>query len=179
MRWHIGNVIEQIRTEKGMTQAELAAKAKVRPNTLGDLENRRKKSRIETLERVAEALDTTVGDLYCELDQTLKQKYQKAQTDGSSLCPDDDPEHIAFLEAMEDILHNYPRGEALTRVAIPALKAMIEVMSGSAPEGEQMRFSPDAPIGADNSEIRIYPTKPRAIRNKPKAATGTAKNRRK
>ena len=137
MRWHIGNVIERVRTEKGMNQAELAAKAGVRPNTLGDLENRRKNTRLETLERVAGALGTTVGDLYCELDETVRQRHPKSADGAASMCPANNPGHLPYHQGLEKILHEVPNGEEVLRIATPALKAIVDAALGSPPEKKQ------------------------------------------
>jgi len=67
--FHIGDALIRIRDERKLTQGQLAKMARMRPNTLGDLENKRKKSRIETLEKAAEALGLTVPDVYRKLDE--------------------------------------------------------------------------------------------------------------
>jgi transcriptional regulator with XRE-family HTH domain len=106
MRFHIGNLIEKIRSERGMKQAELAAQAHMRPNTLGDLENQRKNSKVETLEKVATALGFTVGELYCELDQELRARYPKqASQAASDTCLCSDQMHRKLQVMLDDILH--------------------------------------------------------------------------
>lgn len=72
MPFHIGNVIEKIRKERGLTQAELAAMAHMRPNTLGDLENRTAETRLITFEKVADALGLSPAYLYSEIDKIVK-----------------------------------------------------------------------------------------------------------
>ncbi len=66
--FHVGDVIRMLRRERHMTQGKLASAANMRPNTLSDLERDPAKARIETLERVARALGTSVADLYSRLD---------------------------------------------------------------------------------------------------------------
>ncbi len=53
---------------------------------------------------------------------------------------------------MERILHEFPSGEAITRVALPSLRSMIEAVSGMPPEGKD--FSPDDEI---RSTDRAHP----------------------
>ncbi len=65
----IGDALKKIREERKLTQGEVAAKAKMRPNTLGDLEHNNKLSRIETLEKAAKGLDMTVPEIYLKLDE--------------------------------------------------------------------------------------------------------------
>lgn len=116
MRFHIGNVIERIRKQQGITQAQLAAKAHVRPNTLGDLENRTKKTRLETLEVVAAALGRSVGSLYMELESGSEPA--SPQT-ANGLCPTD-PEHRKYQIKLDQIFHKdaekagYIMGNVLT-----------------------------------------------------------------
>jgi transcriptional regulator with XRE-family HTH domain len=105
MRFHIGNVIEKIRSEKGLTQAQLAAAAGIRPNTLGDLENRKKNSKLETLEKVAEALGLSVGELYCEIDVDLSSRLFKRTSANASSCPSENPDHERYQGILESILH--------------------------------------------------------------------------
>jgi transcriptional regulator with XRE-family HTH domain len=127
MRFHIGNVIEKIRSDRGMNQADLAYKARIRPNTLGDLENRRKNSRLETLEAVAEALGHSVGELYCELDQALKANREKSEIQAGGSCPDGDPEHEKFHAMLEYVLHGDDRK------CLNAVVAVLEAASDDYP----------------------------------------------
>ncbi len=66
MMWHIGDVIRKRREALGMTQKELAARAHVRPNTLGDLERYGVRDHA-TLRKVMRALGTTEQALYRDL----------------------------------------------------------------------------------------------------------------
>jgi transcriptional regulator with XRE-family HTH domain len=124
MRFHIGNVIEKIRSERGVNQAELASKAGIRANTLGDLENRRKNSKLETLEAVAEALGYSVGELYSELDRSLKSKQPKSDLAVSSSCPEGDPTHDIFHAMLEAVLHSDDQK------CIHAVVAVLEAITG-------------------------------------------------
>lgn len=55
--------LKEVRTARGMTQAELAQKAKVTANYIGRLENAGAAPGIDLVERLATALGTTTTDL--------------------------------------------------------------------------------------------------------------------
>lgn len=76
----------------------------------------------------------------------------RTESTENSLCPENNPDHLAFHREMERIMHEYPRGEAITRVALPSLRAIIEAALSPQPEGKQ--FSPEAPI-APGDRIRF------------------------
>ena len=62
--YKFGNYICRLREEKNLTQAELAARLDVSDKTVSKWENGQAFPRIETLEALALALDTTVEDIY-------------------------------------------------------------------------------------------------------------------
>jgi transcriptional regulator with XRE-family HTH domain len=60
----IAKRLEELRTERGLTQAELADKAGVRRATVSDWENeQRKRPVFDVLEKLAKALGVEPGDL--------------------------------------------------------------------------------------------------------------------
>ena len=60
----LGAVLKQIREAKGLSQLDLAKRAKVSQGYLSDLEARQKKNPgIETLRRIAKALGVPVTEL--------------------------------------------------------------------------------------------------------------------
>lgn len=73
--WHIGDVIRKFREAYpredgqpgGLTRKELADKAGIRQNTLGDVERNVSNFERETLAKIAIALNVTVDGLYAEL----------------------------------------------------------------------------------------------------------------
>ena len=67
----IGPVIQQLREEKGWTQAELGVYAHLGASTVSLLESGRRKASARTLSRLAEALGVNVGDLFPEEDLRL------------------------------------------------------------------------------------------------------------
>jgi transcriptional regulator with XRE-family HTH domain len=62
----IGQVIKQIRTAKGLTQAELATRAKVTKNYITMLERGKGEPSIKVLRRLAKALEVPAGMLLGE-----------------------------------------------------------------------------------------------------------------
>lgn len=72
--WHIGDVVRKLREAwrdpthpDGLSRKELAARAQVRANTLGDVERGVANSELKTLGKIAIALNVTVEGLYAEL----------------------------------------------------------------------------------------------------------------
>ena len=59
----IGRRVRERRRQKGMSQETLATTAKVRPGTLSRIENGKAEAGVGVLNRVAEALGCSVGDL--------------------------------------------------------------------------------------------------------------------
>lgn len=132
-----------------MNQAELASKARIRANTLGDLENRRKNSRLETLEAVAEALGYSVGELYCELDQALKEKQSNpafSRDDEEFQCSNE--VHRKLQKMLEEILHRDEMLGGLIADSIRSFHAALPHSSDSAndPLPERKYFSPEDEI---------------------------------
>ena len=61
----LGAVLKQIREAKGLSQLDLAKRAKVSQGYLSDLEARQKKNPgIETLRKIAKALGVPVTELF-------------------------------------------------------------------------------------------------------------------
>lgn len=65
--WHIGDVVRKLREARGLSQRALATAARIRPNTLGELERGMSNFERETLQKVAIALHVTIDGLYAEL----------------------------------------------------------------------------------------------------------------
>ena len=60
------NQIKALRIERGLKQNELAEKAKISWRQLSNIENDKTDPKISTLVSIATALETTVGYLLCE-----------------------------------------------------------------------------------------------------------------
>lgn len=59
----IGKKIKYIRTEKGITQKELASKLGTSQQNLAQYENGKRNPKLETVRKIAEALDVTISEL--------------------------------------------------------------------------------------------------------------------
>jgi len=59
----IGNQIRKIRTQKGITQKELAKLADIPYSTYSNYENNNREPNLDQLEKIANALDVSVADL--------------------------------------------------------------------------------------------------------------------
>lgn len=71
--FHIGDVVRKVRVQKGWSQEELARRANVAKGTVNDLEQGKRNFRHESLTQVAEALETSVVDLYLALNSATGQ----------------------------------------------------------------------------------------------------------
>ena len=60
---HIGEKIRDTRISKGLTQKQLAEKLNTSQQNLAQYENGKRKPKLETLQRIADALDTAVLNL--------------------------------------------------------------------------------------------------------------------
>lgn len=67
---HVGQTIRSLRKAQGLTQEKLAEKAGLHRTYIGALERGEKSPTVETLARVARALNSTMSDFFfqCESD---------------------------------------------------------------------------------------------------------------
>lgn len=79
---HIGEMICQIRKSIGMTQAELATKMGVTPQTISQYERGLKNPKPKTIEKFANALDVDAAELYAE---SITQQAAKALREMNTL----------------------------------------------------------------------------------------------
>lgn len=79
---HIGEMICQIRKSVGMTQAELATKMGVTPQTISQYERGLKNPKPKTIEKFANALDVDAAELYAE---SITQQAAKALREMNTL----------------------------------------------------------------------------------------------
>ncbi len=70
----IGKRTKQERNRIGLTQEELAEKARIHPSFLGQIERGTKKASIVTIHRIASALGISEEHLFCEDTSTQKGK---------------------------------------------------------------------------------------------------------
>jgi transcriptional regulator with XRE-family HTH domain len=115
----LGQQIRRLREEKGWTQAELAVYAGMGGSGLSHIETGRRNPSAATLQKIAEALDVGVGDLYpkgqeplpspavTEMEATLR-----AARENMALLRayfDDPPGEETADEAIEDFFELTPR----------------------------------------------------------------------
>jgi len=103
-QWYVGDVVRKLREGRNLTRSQLARRAGIRPNTLGEIEsnvtNPESPKAQRTLAKIAVALSTesvtvTVEGLY-------------AQIPGATLPPTTDPvrlESVRRLLALDDDSH--------------------------------------------------------------------------
>ena len=74
---NIGNKIRSLRTEKGLTQQDVAARLQVSDNTYRKMENNTSSPNMNTLEKIATIFDKTILDFLPEENITINQKNNK------------------------------------------------------------------------------------------------------
>ncbi|MBS9462832.1 helix-turn-helix transcriptional regulator [Flagellimonas sp. 389] len=60
----VGNKIRQLRTVQGMSQFQLSVEADLTKNQIGRIERAERNTSLVTLNRIAEALDIRLADLF-------------------------------------------------------------------------------------------------------------------
>lgn len=97
----IGNRLYKARKIKGLTQAEVAERAKLSDRTYADIERGTVNMRVETALRICEALNITPNDLFCEKKSEVPTK--KEIQDLLERCSEE--ERKTVFQIMEIILH--------------------------------------------------------------------------
>lgn len=72
------NLLERLRSERGLTIGELAAMSKVNTATISQLENGHRKATLRTLGKLAMALEVKLDDLLVFWDDDSERKRQAA-----------------------------------------------------------------------------------------------------
>lgn len=85
----IGIRIKEIRTQKGLTQEQLAEKAGLNPKYISGIERGMENPTLETFIKVSESLDTSIGNLFHHLEPVdIQQELERL----SSLLEKSNPE---------------------------------------------------------------------------------------
>lgn len=71
---NIGELIRNIRLNKGLTQEVLAEKAELSRNTIVNFENKKRVPRVDDLGKIAKALDVEVSIFFQENPTPLRKK---------------------------------------------------------------------------------------------------------
>ncbi|BAH06767.1 helix-turn-helix domain-containing protein [Clostridium kluyveri] len=82
---NVGAKIKEIRESKNLTQKQLAEKIGVTPVTITRYENNKREPSIETLNKIAKALDVTINDLAGEKDTVTKKVLKQLISGGVNL----------------------------------------------------------------------------------------------
>ena len=134
---HVGDAIRKLREERGWNKGDLAEKANIRPNTIGDLE-RLGTPTMNTLRAIAHALDLSVEDIFYRL-RELRQI-------DSGQSSRQDPEHEKLHAMLESVLQG---GDTK---CIKAVVAVLEAASGGdLPDSSDHRHS-NKVISANNPD---------------------------
>lgn len=83
---NLGKNIKKYRKEKGITQEDLAKKCDLSKNGLWNYENGKREPNIDTLNKIARALDVTIHDLIGP--NTMLKMDSTVEGDGEILYPD-------------------------------------------------------------------------------------------
>ncbi|MGB9812902.1 MAG: helix-turn-helix domain-containing protein [Thermovenabulum sp.] len=105
---NIGFKLKKLRTERGLTQVELAKKAGVSPALIGQLESGKVEPSIKTLEKIAQALsvtpcyfvtdDDSVENIFKIMNPSLKQLFLDPKVKSVlEMIADCTPEELAFI----------------------------------------------------------------------------------
>ena len=70
----IGFIIRQVRIEKGLSQEDLSFKCDLHRTYIGSIERAEKVASIITLEKVAEALDISLSEIFKKYEQTKTER---------------------------------------------------------------------------------------------------------
>lgn len=68
----VGNRIRNLREERGWNQEELAHRAGINRTFLGEVERGAKKASIETIEKIANAFEISMGDFFKPIQSSSK-----------------------------------------------------------------------------------------------------------
>ena len=125
-----GKGIKKLRKERGWSQAVLGEKA-------GGIS-------AETVSRIENGQNTTTGKLYkiaaslgVPIRELLPEDRRATADNCRSVCPDDNPEHIAYHESAERVLHS--GNEMLIKVMTVGLKTTVSQLDRSTPKEKRSR----------------------------------------
>lgn len=76
---HVGREIRRVREERGLNQTQLAASVGTGPAAISRIENGRQNPNMETLEKIARALELEMSDLFPKAEAPLFQHNQVAE----------------------------------------------------------------------------------------------------
>jgi transcriptional regulator with XRE-family HTH domain len=71
---HFGEALRKLRRKKGYTMEQLAERAGMSKRMIGHYETHVKRPSLEKINKIAEALDTSIEELMANIDSTTKKK---------------------------------------------------------------------------------------------------------
>lgn len=74
---HVGREIRRVREERGLNQTQLAASVGTGPAAISRIENGRQSPNIETLEKIAQALEMEMSDLFPKVSAPLQLEFDE------------------------------------------------------------------------------------------------------
>lgn len=167
-----GKNIKKLRKKRGWNQATLGEKAGgINVETIKRIEHGQNTT-TEKFYKIAAALEVPLGALLPEDERPIENNY-------TSVCPDNNPDHIAYHKAAERVLHS--GNEMLINVMTLGLEATASQLDEFSPDGSPTKqkhgpFSPDVPI-AHGGKTRIRDPKRKMGRKIPPSAATEEGNR--
>jgi len=137
-----GENIRKLRKEHGWSQATLAKKAgELNVETINRIECGRNTT-TRNLYKIAVALKVPIGELLPEDERAILKHYH-------SVCPENNPDHIAYHKMAERILHS--GNEKLINIMMAGLQATALQLDSDSNDKSQIKqkhpsFNPDALI---------------------------------
>ncbi len=95
--------LRRLRTEKGLSQARLAARAELDPSTVNQIERGAREASPATLRKLAGALDVGIADLL----EDASPKAQSSSPEPSFNDVLDDEQRLALMKSLEDEIRHF------------------------------------------------------------------------
>ncbi len=150
----VGTEVRRRRKEKGLTGAQLAARAGMAPSAVSQIETGKRTPSSASVAKLAEALGVDVGELYPKAQPQLLPIEQSLASPGSLPCEQLRPETLQWLEehGLEYTAIPYEQFHELaypSGVVAPAsrLAELLQRVSRETKELEELRRSDELPPG--------------------------------
>ncbi|MFU0783880.1 helix-turn-helix domain-containing protein [Thermoanaerobacterium thermosaccharolyticum] len=113
----IGDIIKELRLKKGLSQRKLAEIVKLSNTTISDIEKNIRNITIDNLQKIAEALDTTVDEIMRQVNKNQESEPKKVEQEEPSI---EDIEK--FLEGRKMLAF---KGQVLTEEQLRSVYAFL------------------------------------------------------
>lgn len=121
----IGDIIKELRLKKGLSQRKLAEIVKVSNTTISDIEKNIRNVTIDTLQKIAEALDTTVDEIM----RQVKEKQEPKQKEELSIAEIED-----FLAGQKMLMF---KGKPVTEDDLRSVYAFLQFLEKKYGDGDK------------------------------------------